>query len=1296
MEPTKPDGDEEEAEDKENEPEIAAQLMYRSLCHYTSTLYLNLHQHHFSYIKDLKKYAKSYCCSRCGTYWKHVGKLHRHERTCEAKVRYTFPGGAYKTSPTIFQLLEDEGVTVPEHLKYFPYRATFDFECMFSSTTTGLNDTDKLAWDAKHIPLSVSICSNVPGYDQPKCFVTEGDAKQLVKKMVDYLVEISNESYRLVRETFSSVFEAIEKKLEDLQQTSEPSGQQYCGNSVQEQDSDDEGEDLMDTDDEEEDIESETEEDRAFIDNEVEEEEGLSFYRAFDRERENKDHQDHLFVEKTPEKNDPEPMKKKEHPLKKLKYRLEEYLKELPVLGFNSGKYDLNAVKEFLFPVLVQNEEVKFTIKRNNNFMCLKTEHLRFLDVTNFLAPGFSYDKFLKAYECTQTKGFFPYEWMDSLDKLNQTFLPPHEAFYSTLKKQTSLRKTTSTAYKCGRITKCKHLKIFLCGTTTWMFNLFVMRSRRCVDFGKTRTWICLDKNKDLYTLFKKNMVGGPSIIVHRYHEAGKTKIREVEMTAQGKEAKMCQKIVGYDANALYLWAIMQNMPTGSFTRRREETGFKRESSSKMATQWLEWEAQDRGIYIRHQMNDKEKRVGERRIPLDGFHAPSQTVFQFHGCWWHGHNCHLTHGKEMNEKRKKTMAELLKETRDISQYIVERGYKLVEIYECEWLRLKRTNSTVQKFLSTTFQRPLDHHKSLTKEQILRAICDESLFGVVECDIRVPDHLKGKFSEMCPIFKNTEISREDIGEYMQAFAEEQNIMPRPRRSLIGSYFGERILLATPLIKWYLEHGLEVTHVYQFVEYTPVPCFEPFGEAVSDARRAGDVDPNKAIIADTMKLVGNSSYGKTINDQERHREVKFCEETKASRLINTPFFRGIDQIEGNTYEVQSCKKTIKLNLPMQIGFFVYQYAKLRMLQFYFDFMDKYLDRSDFQYCETDTDSAYIALSGPSVESLVRLELREEFEKDKCKWFPRTDTPENKAYDKRTPGVFKEEWSGEGIIGLSSKTYYCFGSYDKVSCKGLYRSILSHLSMAQRLRKNHDFLKLLAKCTPAQRKAILKVADDSLVRSICECVFNVLKETVPVSKPAKRKLLTRKKQLIALAEKSTPLHKKKTNFSTTRWKPFRCSITARSSSVEHDSRLKMNHAKRMVLVPENTLDRLQQRQSILTPPVTQTLKNLDGEMNEILSSKELDDEQKAKLYNQVLQRYLTFYDQRKGQPLHVKLTTSKPAAEKPQPEESKESQQEEAQETISTAVEQEVMKSVPKVYKTGARQLLDKIKENRDVLH
>ena len=166
----------------------------------------------------------------------------------------------------------------------------------------------------------------------------------------------------------------------------------------------------------------------------------------------------------------------------------------------------------------------------------------------------------------------------------------------------------------------------------------------------------------------------------------------------------------------------------------------------------------------------------------------------------------------------------------------------------------------------------------------------------------------------------------------------------------------------------------------------------------------------------------------------------------------------------------------------------------------------------------------------------------------------------------------------------------------------------------------------------------------------------------------------------------------------KHFKCLVTTGAACVELNSRLKMNHTRCMILVPENTKERLQQRRQILTPPVTQTLKNLDSEMSDILSSKQLDDEAKATLYNQVLQRYPTYYDQRKGQPLHVKLTTPKPA-ETSKPEESEETSYEstaEAETIPTSTVEQEVMKSIPKLYKVGVRQMLDKTKEHRDVLN
>ena len=59
-----------------------------------------------------------------------------------------------------------------------------------------------------------------------------------------------------------------------------------------------------------------------------------------------------------------------------------------------------------------------------NSHMCLKTFHLKFLDITNYLSPGFSYEQFLNAYECSQNKGFFPYEYADSLEKLNDHVNP--------------------------------------------------------------------------------------------------------------------------------------------------------------------------------------------------------------------------------------------------------------------------------------------------------------------------------------------------------------------------------------------------------------------------------------------------------------------------------------------------------------------------------------------------------------------------------------------------------------------------------------------------------------------------------------------------------------------------------------------------------------------------------------------------------------------------------------------------------------------------------------------------------
>ncbi len=86
--------------------------------------------------------------------------------------------------------------------------------------------------------------------------------------------------------------------------------------------------------------------------------------------------------------------------------------------------------------------------------------------------------------------------------------------------------------------------------------------------------------------------------------------------------------------------------------------------------------------------------------------------------------------------------------------------------------------------------------------------------------------------MCPIFKNEEINFEDIEEYMQNYHTENNIKFYEDKILIVSFFGKEILLYSPLLKWYLQHGLVITKFHCAITYTPECAVKQFSDEVSD--------------------------------------------------------------------------------------------------------------------------------------------------------------------------------------------------------------------------------------------------------------------------------------------------------------------------------------------------------------------------------------------------------------------------------------------------------------------------------
>ena len=338
-----------------------AELVRRSTGHYPETMYVNLHETHYSYIRDINMYCHSWRCRNCEqALWKTPYDLHRHERTCTEGIKRVYKGGVYRPPSSVFERLDDEGIVVSDYLRYYPYRATFDFECYFDGENIPTN-TDHVEWIARHVPLSVSVASNVPGYEPAQCYITDGDSDKLVEEMMNNLIAISDTAYDALLPSYVDVLADLDARK-----------------------------------------------------------------HAWEEETKEAEEED--------EEEEAENGKKTVNPYKTLENQLQVWLHQLPVVGFNSGRYDLNAIKKFFVPLLIHNNAA--VIKRQNTYMCLSTDQLKFVDICNYLAPGVSYDKYLKAYGCELQKGHFPYEYMDDLQKLEDRVLPPQSAFFSRLKNE--------------------------------------------------------------------------------------------------------------------------------------------------------------------------------------------------------------------------------------------------------------------------------------------------------------------------------------------------------------------------------------------------------------------------------------------------------------------------------------------------------------------------------------------------------------------------------------------------------------------------------------------------------------------------------------------------------------------------------------------------------------------------------------------------------------------------------------------------------------------------------------------
>ena len=295
--------------------------------------------------------------------------------------------------------------------------------------------------------------------------------------------------------------------------------------------------------------------------------------------------------------------------------------------------------------------------------------------------------------------------------------------------------------------------------------------------------------DKDLLEKIREDMVGGCSIVLTRKNVVDETFIR--------KSTSLCKSIVGIDASQLYPYWMCQLMPNGLYTRWNYDS-----ESQKFRPRQNKTRTFENMVCSYSQKTRRERRIEsnvttarQKKIDcfnVDGFCNHSNTVFEAMGCYFHYCPCQetrrsLTDNEIMRVIKKREQDQMCK------KYIQQKGYKVTELWECNWWELYQTDATVKNHLQAnfTYQRPL------SEELLMQEIKSRRLFDYVQCDLKVPEHLKEFFANFSPIFKNTIVSRNNIGYLMKEYAEKEGIMSQTRRMLLTSFHLE---------EWNYHHSL----------------------------------------------------------------------------------------------------------------------------------------------------------------------------------------------------------------------------------------------------------------------------------------------------------------------------------------------------------------------------------------------------------------------------------------------------------------------------------------------------------
>ena len=230
----------------------------------------------------------------------------------------------------------------------------------------------------------------------------------------------------------------------------------------------------------------------------------------------------------------------------------------------------------------IKNKKFKIVFKDSMKFMLSSVEAL----VNNLSEDDFkNLEKYFipEEIKLLKQKGFYPYEYMDNIEKLKDTKPPPQKAFYSKLTGKGINNYNYNHVLEVWKTCKIKKLKeyheVYNKTDVLLLADVFEKFRDLCLkNYGldpahyytapglawdamlkMTKINLKLLSDVDKLLMIEKGIRGGISIISNRYGKANNKYMKDFY------EKELSKYLMYLDANNLYGWAMSQKLPIHSF-----------------------------------------------------------------------------------------------------------------------------------------------------------------------------------------------------------------------------------------------------------------------------------------------------------------------------------------------------------------------------------------------------------------------------------------------------------------------------------------------------------------------------------------------------------------------------------------------------------------------------------------------------------------------------------------------------------------------------------------------------------